>query len=129
MSLSEIEQHAFAYYVSHGANDLTIAGRFYPYGELVLVIEDKVVVDNRKFGSKVTGKAKAAGQAFLDHMVEKLAFSTTQNKFGGQMHQFQGDAYKAALKGLQESDPIIVAAKASGNEAEYWDQAFARLTA
>ncbi|MEP7222104.1 MAG: hypothetical protein ABI673_05490 [Novosphingobium sp.] len=38
MSLSEIETHAIAYYTATAANDLSIAGRWYPHGEPILVI-------------------------------------------------------------------------------------------
>jgi hypothetical protein len=127
MSLSEIEQTLFSHYVANGANDLVIAGRFYPYGELILIIEDKVKVGARKFGFKVTGKAKAAGTAFLDHMIAKGAWSTTQNDFGGTMHQFQTDAYKVALRELQASDAIVQQAAAGGET--FWADTFAALTA
>ena len=95
MSLSELEQHVFAYYVAGHANELNIATRWYPYGELVLVIEDTVTVAVRKFGRKPRASAKAVATAFLDHMIEKGAWATKQNEFGGQMHQFQADKYKA----------------------------------
>ena len=127
MSLTQLEQTLFAHYAAHGANDLAPATRWYPYGELVMIIEDKVKVGARKFGFKVTGKAKTAATAFLDHMLEKGAWATTQNEFGGTMHQFQAASYKAALAELQASDPIIQAA-AAGGEA-FWADTFAALIA
>lgn len=127
MSLTKIEQTLFSHYAANGAKDLNISGRFYPYGELILIIEDKVKVGARKFGFKVTSKAKVAGTAFLDHMIAKGAWSTTQNDFGGTMHQFQGDAFKAALADLQANDPVIQEA-AAGSDT-FWADRFAALTA
>jgi hypothetical protein len=126
MSLSELEQAVLAYYVAGHANELNIAGRWYPYGELVLVIEDKISVNVRKFGSKARGAAKTASKALLDLMIEKGAWATKQNEYGGSMHQFQPDAYKVALRELQASDPLIVAAKEQG--PEFWADKFAALT-
>jgi hypothetical protein len=126
MSLSELEQHVFAYYVSGHAKELNIATRWYPYGELVLVIADKVTVAVRKFGRKPRACAKAVATAFLDHMIEKGAWDTKQNEFGGQMHQFQADRFKAELRNIQAGDPII--GKASAEGPEFWEKAFADLT-
>jgi hypothetical protein len=127
MSNDSLIDHMVAYYVEGPANDLNIATRWYPYGELVLIIEDKFSVATRKFGPKVRGKSKAAGSAFLDAMIAKGAWETKSNDFGGQMHQFQADTFRAALTAQQESDPIIAKAKAQG--PEYWEKAFAELVA
>ncbi|MEW9853940.1 hypothetical protein [Novosphingobium sp. M1R2S20] len=127
MSDTDLIDHVVAYYVAGAANDLNVATRWYPYGELVLIIEDKVSVATRKFGSKVRGKSKAAGTVFLDSMIAKDAWEAKTNDFGGQMHQFQADKYRAALSDWQNSDPIIAKAKAEG--PEYWEKAFAQLVA
>jgi hypothetical protein len=126
MSLTEIEQHAYAYYVATDAAQFQAAPRFYPYGELTLIIADKVQVATRKFGRPVHSKSPAVAKALLDKLIEAGAYSTKQNEFGGSMHQFQGDAYKAFLKSEQESNPIIVKAKEAG--PEFWEQTFAALT-
>ena len=127
MNLSDLEHHVFAYYATGHANQLNIATRWYPYGELVLVIEDKVSTAVRKFGRKPRGCAKAAATAFLDHMIEKGAWETKENEFGGKMHQFQADTYRKALKELQESDPVAVRASEEG--PEFWEKAFSDLVA
>ena len=126
MSLTELEQHIYAYYVAGDAAQFSAAPRFYPYGELILIIEDKIQVATRKFGSRATSKAKTVANALLDQLIEAGAYSTKQGEFGGTMHQFQGDAYRAFLKEQQESNPIILKAKDAG--PEYWEQAFATLT-
>lgn len=126
MSLNELEQHVCAYYVQGAANDLNIAGRFYPYSELVFIIADKIEVATRPFGRKVRSQNKGPATAFLDHMIAKGAFTTTKNDFGGTMHQFQPPTYKQALRELQESDPILQEAGAAGED--FWQDAFARLT-
>lgn len=125
--MSEIVNHMIAYYVAGPANDLNIATRWYPYGELLLIVEDKFSIATRKFGMKVRSHSKEAGKAFLDMMIEKGAWETKQNEYGGSMHQFQADKFKAAVKELQGSDPII--AKAAAEGPEFWDKAFGELVA
>ena len=126
MSLTELEQHVYAYYVATDAAQFSAAPRFYPYGELTLIFADKIQVATRKFGRQVHSKAKAAATALVDKLIASGAYSTKQNEFGGSMHQFQEPAYKAFLKAEQDADPIIGQAKAAG--PDFWDQAFAKLT-
>jgi hypothetical protein len=127
MSSNEIEQTLLAHYVANGANELTAAPRFYPRGELVLIVEDKILVGARPFGIKVRGRSRAAAELFLDHMIEAGAWSTKTNDFGGTMHQFQPDAYKAVLKAWQDSDPVIARARAGADS--FWADTFAALSA
>jgi hypothetical protein len=127
VSLSELEQHVYAYYVAQDAAQFSAAPRFYPYGELTLIFADKIQVATRKFGRKVHSRSNAAAAALVDKLIEAGAYSTKQNEFGGSMHQFQEPAYKAFLKSEQDKDPIIQQAKAEGSD--FWAQAFARLTA
>lgn len=127
MSLNELEQHVYAYYVAHDAAQFTLTDRFFPHGELVLVIADKIQVATRKFGRQATSKSNIVAAALLDKLIASGAYSTKQNDFGGTMHQFQGDAYKAFLKAEQDSDPVIAKAQAGGTE--FWEQAFAALVA
>ena len=126
MSLSELEQHVLAYYVANGAKEFAMVGRFFPYGELKLVIADKIQVATRKFGRKATMVTPTVAAAFLDLMIERGAFSTKTNEFGGTMHQFQAKEYQELLKDRQASDPIIQKAQAGG--ADYWQESFAELT-
>ncbi len=125
--MTELIDHMIAYYVDGPANDLSIATRWYPYGELALIIEDKFSIATRKFGLKVRSHSKVAGMTFLDAMSAQGAWETKDNDYGGQMHQFQADRFKAAIRQRQDSDPIIVKAKAEG--PEYWDKAFGELVA
>ena len=127
MSDDNLIDHMIAYYVAGPANDLNIATRWYPYGELVLIIEDKFSIATRKFGPKVRGKAKIAAQRFLDAMIAKGAWETKTNDFGGQMHQFQADKFRAAVSELQASDPVLAKSRAEGSD--YWEKAFAELVA
>ena len=124
---SDIVNHMIAYYVAGPANDLNIATRWYPYGDLVLIIEDKFNIATRKFGPKVRAHSKDAGKTFLDKMIGKGAWIGKENEFGGSMYQFQADKFRAAVKELQGSDPII--AKASAEGPDFWDKAFAELVA
>ncbi len=120
--LTPLEAHVMAYYLSDAANTLDISGRFYPHGELVMIIADKMQVATRKFGRKAGAATRGAATAFVDHMIAEGAWTTKQNDFGGTMHQFQGEAYRAALKAMQASDPVL----ASVNDD--WEGAFAALT-
>ncbi|MCJ2177546.1 hypothetical protein [Novosphingobium album (ex Hu et al. 2023)] len=125
--MSDLTDHMIAYYVAGPANDLNIATRWYPYGELSLIIEDKFQIATRKFGLKVRAQSKAAGQQFLDAMIGKGAWATTENEFGGKMHQFQADTFRAVIKDMQASNAIIAQAEAEG--PEFWDKAFGELVA
>ncbi|MYL96748.1 hypothetical protein GR702_03035 [Novosphingobium sp. FGD1] len=125
--MTELIDHMIAYYVDGPANDLSIATRWYPYGELALIIEDKFSIATRKFGLKVRSHSKVAGMTFLDAMIAQGAWETKDNDYGGQMHQFQADRFKAAIRQRQDSDPIILKARAEG--PEYWDKAFGELVA
>jgi hypothetical protein len=127
MTLNDLEHHAMAYYATTQANDLKIADRFYPYGELVMIIADKIQVAVRQFGPKAGRAANAAATAFVDTLIAKGGWSTTQNKFGGSMHQYQTSVFPKALKELQANDPVIQRASAEGEG--YWANAFAELTA
>ncbi len=105
--LPPLEAHVLAYYIQGVANTLDISGRFYPHGELVLIIADKMQVATRKFGRKAGNATRGAATAFVDQMIAAGAWNTKKNDFGGTMHQFQGDVYRATLKAMQASDPII----------------------
>ncbi|MFC0203381.1 hypothetical protein [Novosphingobium soli] len=124
--MTDIIDHMIAYYVAGPANDLEIATRWYPYGELGLIIEDKFSIATRKFGPKVRKHAKEAGKTFLDAMIAKGAWETKENEYGGRMHQFQSARFKDAVREQQAGDPIIQKAKA---DPEYWDKAFGDLVA
>jgi hypothetical protein len=123
MNLSETEQLVLAYFLAHGAQEFAMVGRFFPYGELTLLIQDKIQVAVRKFGRKAGMAAPAAARAFLDQLIERGAFSTTKDKFGASMHQYQPDAYKAALKALRAETPVLKQAEAAG--PDFWEKAFA----
>jgi hypothetical protein len=117
--LTAIEAHVLAYYLQGAATTLDISGRFYPHGELVMIIADKMQVATRKFGRKAGAATRAAATFFVDHMIAAGAWTTKQNDFGGTMHQFQGDVYKRALKVMQESNAVLASV------GDDWEAAFA----
>ncbi len=127
MSLTPLEQASLSYFVAGPAGDLVIATRWYPYGELILIIEDKFAVATRKFGLKAKGTAKVAGTAFLDAMIAAGAWETKQNDFGGAMHQFQMDVYRKALAEMRAEDALAVEAAAGGEG--FWAEKFGALAA
>jgi hypothetical protein len=57
MDLSPSEQHVLAYYLANGAQDFAMVGRFFPYGELVLVLQDKIQVAIASSGPRPTSPA------------------------------------------------------------------------
>ena len=124
--LNTLQAHLFAYYAGGAAKDLSAAPRFYPHGELILIVSDKIQVAARKFGRKVVAAAKDVAAAYVDQMIAAGAWSTVKNDFGGTMHQFQEPAYKAALAAIVAADPIIAAAAAAG--PDFWETTFAGLT-
>jgi hypothetical protein len=124
VSLSDLEQHVLAYYVATAAKELSIAPRWYPHGELILIVGDKIEVGLRPFGRKVRAASKAAAAAFVDRMIAEGAFTTQKNDFGGTMHQFQPASYKQAVANWQSSDPLIGQAADDGS----WQSRFAALT-
>ena len=127
MSLTELEQAIFGYWITNEAKDFAVAGRFYPHGDLILTREDKIQIATRKFGARVRSKARAPGVLFLDTLIEKGAFSTTKNEYGGSINQFQPGEYAKALKEMQAADPI--ASGAADKDVDWWRAEFERLTA
>ena len=125
MSLTEVEELAYAYYLAHDANQFSVTGRWYPHGELVLVIGDKVQVATRKFGRQVHSKANTVSRVWLDRLIETGAYATKQNDFGGSMHQFQPDIYKTVLQQEQDANPIIQQSKNGG--PDFWAEKFSAL--
>jgi hypothetical protein len=125
-TLTPLEAHVLAYYISDAATTLDISGRWYPHGELVMIIADKMQVATRKFGRKAGAATRGAALAFVDHMIAAEAWTTKQNDFGGTMHQFQGEAYRTALKSMQTGD-VVLANSADGG-ADFWDAAFGAIS-
>lgn len=124
--MSELDETVLAYFIAGPANDINIAGRFFPYSDLVLILEDKFAIATRKFGIKVKARSKAVATTFVDAMITKGGWSSKPNEFGGNMHQFQPDAFRAALKAMQANDPVVQASQ--GQAPEFWTDKFTALT-
>ena len=127
MSLSDLERTVNAYFLATAANDLSIATRWYPRGDLISIIEDKVSIAVRKFGIKARSAAKPVATAFVEHMIAKGGWESKDNEYGGSMHQFQADVFRRELKALQAADPLVQQAEGAG--PEFWAEKFAALTA
>jgi hypothetical protein len=125
-SLTPLQCHVLAHYTSGQAKELSIATRWYPHAELIMIIEDKIGVSSRKFGRKAVAAAKAAATEFVDGMIATGAWTTQQNDFGGTMHQFQVEAYRTALAAHNAADPVVAAA--SAGDDTFWADAIAQLT-
>lgn len=127
--MTKIVDLMIAYYAAGPAKDLNIATRWYPHGELILIVEDKFSIASRKFGSKVRSHSKEAATAFLDIMIAKGGWETKSNEYGGQMHQFQSDKFHTGLNELTANDAVIapIVSAAASEGPEYWENAFGEL--
>ncbi len=125
MNLTPLQAHVFAYFLTHGARDFSMVGRWWPHAELALVMADKIRISVRPFGKAAQDAAKPVAEALSEHMLARGGFSTKAQKFGGTMHQFQPDAFKAALDALEADDAVLKAAAAGGDD--FWQTAFAGL--
>ncbi len=126
MTLTPLQQHVLAYYLANSAKDFNMSGRWFPYGELELILADKVKVDVRPFGKAAQDAARPVAVAYLDHMIASGGFASKDQKFGGQMHQYDSDGFPAALAALQAGDGVLAQAKNGG--ADFWQGAFAALS-
>ena len=124
-NLSPLEAHVLAYFLTHGARDFSMVGRWWPHAELALVMGDKIRIAVRPFGKPAADAAKPVAEALAEHMLACGAFSTKEQKFGGTMHQFQPDAFRAALDALEAADPVLKQAAAGGDQ--FWTDAFGKI--
>jgi hypothetical protein len=127
MSLPDLEQTILAYFIATAANDINIAGRWFPKTEVLLIIDDKFQQAVRKFGAQARGATKPASSAFVEHMIDKGGWATKENDFGGTMHQWNMETFRKELKALQAADPIVQQAAAGGES--FWQDKFAAVTA
>jgi hypothetical protein len=127
MSLNDLESHVLAYYLAGPAEELNIAGRFFPRNAIIDSVEDKMKIATRKFGRKVGAAARPGAEQFVGTLIADGGFSTKEDKFGGVMHQFQTDRYREILAGLKAADPVV--AKAPTTDDPYWEATFAGLVA
>ena len=125
--LAPLQQAVLAYFLAGPANDINIAGRWYPYSEIVLIIDDKFQQAVRKFGPKARGATKPAATWLVDRMIASGGWATKDNEFGGTMHQWQMEPFRTELKALQAADPLVREAASRGEG--YWTDKFAELAA
>jgi hypothetical protein len=114
-----------AYFLAGAANDINIAGRWFPKSEVLLIIDDKFQQAVRKFGAKARAATTPAATAFVEHMIAKGGWATKENDFGGSMQQWQMEPFRAELADLQAANPILREAAADA----FWQDKFAALTA
>ena len=127
MTFNELESTAFAYFLVSQGPSVNVAGRWFPRMDFIHIFEDKVQIACRKFGRRVVGTGTKIANEFVDLMIEKGALTVKKDDFGGTLHQFQLDPYRALIQELTAADPIVAKAQAAG--PEFWEQAFAELTA
>ena len=125
MSLSTLESHVLAYYLAHSAKDFSMTGRWFPHSELDFIFADKISVDVRAFGKEAQEAAKPVATYYLDHMIANGGFENKAQKFGGTMHQYEADGFRAALAAMQAADAIL--AQAADGGPDFWQTAFAAI--
>ena len=125
LNLPPLASHVLAYYLDHSAKEFSMTGRWFPYSELDFILADKIRVDVRQFGKAAQDSAGAVATVYLDHMISNAGFETKAQKFGGTMHQYDAEGFRAALAGLQADNAVLAAAGA----ADYWQTTFAELSA
>ena len=125
--MTDLEKAINAYFLAGPANDINIAGRWFPKSEVVLIIDDKFQQAVRRFGPKAKGATKPVATAFVEHMIDKGGWATKANDFGGTMHQWQMDTFRKELKALQDADPLVQASQGAG--PEFWADTFAAALA
>ena len=126
MNLPPLQAHVLAYFLSHGGRDFSMVGRWWPHAELALMMADKIRIAVRPFGKAAQDAALPVAEALSEHMLECGGFSTKPQKFGGTMHQFQPEAFRAALDAIAADSAPLKAAAAGG--ADFWETSFAELT-
>jgi hypothetical protein len=124
-NLPPLQAHVLAYFLSHGGRDFSMIGRWWPHAELALVMADKIRIAVRPFGKAAQDAAGPVAEALTEHMLECGGFSTKAQKFGGTMHQFQTEEFRAALNAI-EADSAALKAAAKGG-ADFWETSFAEL--
>lgn len=126
MTLPPLAAHVLAYYLDHSAKEFSMTGRWFPYSELDFILADKIRVDVRQFGKAAQESAGAVATAYLDHMIANAGFETKAQKFGGTMHQYDAEGFRAALAAMQAENAVLAAAQAGGET--FWETSFAELT-
>jgi hypothetical protein len=124
LKLSELQQYIFAHYVATGARDINMTPRFWPYTELVEIIEDKIMLGVRKFGITSSVTCRPVASAFLDLLIEQQGFSTVTGALGEKMHRFQPESFRPSIDQLIATNPIILEAESVG--PDFWRVAFAQ---
>ena len=126
MSLSDLENHVLAYYLGHSAKEFSMTGRWFPYSELEFIFADKIKVDVRQFGKPAQDATKAVATWYLDYLIANGGFENKSQKFGGTMHQYEGEGFKAALAALQADNAVYQQAASGGDD--FWTNAFAAVS-
>jgi hypothetical protein len=126
MSLSNLEQHLYAYFLVIDAPKTTVDGRFYRREEFIGVFKDRI-----RFGTAGAGKFSAdvcehIATDLVDRLIATGGLTTARDKLTvGELHQFEPAAYKQTIQALTEQNEIIAAAKGQGEA--FWQKAFAEL--
>ena len=124
LRLSELQQYIFAHYVATGARDVDMTPRFWPYSELVEIIEDKIMLGVRKFGITSSVTCRPVASAFLDLLIDQRGFSTVTGSLGEKMHRYQPEYFRPSIDQLIATNPIILEAQSAG--LDFWRAAFAQ---
>jgi hypothetical protein len=123
MTLNDTEQLVLAYFLAEDASKMYVDARFFLYEDFVRMFDDRIYYKIQELPHAPGGRHKALATQLVDRMIETGALSTRKDKFGGVMHQFQPDAYRALVAELAENTPLVAEARAAG--PGFWDARFA----
>ncbi|MGC3980830.1 MAG: hypothetical protein QM808_06200 [Steroidobacteraceae bacterium] len=125
--MTALIDHMIAYYVAGQAAELSVAPRFYPYGELQLIFEDKISLP---FASSAEGAQALQGSRQGLHRPDARNGRLVDH--GGRVRRlectrFQADRFRAVIREEQDANPIILRSQSrrpgllgQGVSANWW---------
>jgi hypothetical protein len=125
MSLTELEEHVFAYFLSIEAPHISVDGRFYRRDEFVRVFEDRIFYATQRLGAGVSGRHTEIVNSLIDTLIEAQALSTSHDRLSGTYHKMDDNKYRAVIRNLIQSNALCQRAQQVG--AHFWQEAFKAL--
>jgi hypothetical protein len=123
MNLNDNEQLVLAYFLAEDAPKMYVDARFFLYEDFVRMFDDRIFYKIQELPNGPTTRHKNLATQIVDLMIEREALTTRKDKFGGVMHQFQPDAYRALVAELTDKSPLALEGKDKG--PAFWDARFA----
>lgn len=125
MTLTDLEQYVFAYFLAHGAEGYTSTAEYRERGEFVTAVEDRLFAITEGFGPGVHSRYPAIAENFVDAMIESRALKVLSDRFAGTFYNFDQQAYNKLVSDLTIPNEIVAKAKNIGHR--FWVAAFSNL--